>query len=182
MYGRKKMLGKVLIICIMSLSLFSCTGVAVKEYGDRLPVMIPERFFNGELIAHGIVKNRSGKVIRYFHADMKGYWQDGVGTLEEDFLFDDGEKQRRVWKFVRKSDGSFSGSAHDVIGTASGKAAGNSIFWRYVLRIPYGDSTIDLKIDDRMYLVQENVLINESVMRKFGFRVGEIVLVIRKVD
>jgi hypothetical protein len=56
------------------------------------------------------------------------------------------------------------------------------MFLKYVLRVPYGDGSIDLSIDDRMYLVTPDLLINESVMRKFGFRVGEILLTIQRVD
>ena len=58
--------------------------------------------------------------------------------------------------------------------------AGNSVFLDYVLRIPYNDGTLDVRIDDRMYLVDPNTLINESRMSKLGFDVGEILLVIRK--
>jgi hypothetical protein len=67
-----------------------------------------------------------------------------------------------------------------VIGSSQLKVSGNSLFLNYVLRIPYEDGTLDLNIDDRMYLVSNNVLINESVMTKWGFQVGEIVLVIEK--
>ena len=57
---------------------------------------------------------------------------------------------------------------------------GNSLFMQYVLRIPYGNSTIDVNVDDRMYLVSDTVLLNESVMSKWGFKVGQITLVIQK--
>ena len=56
------------------------------------------------------------------------------------------------------------------------------MFLDYVLRVPYKDGTIDVRIDDRMYLVTPDTLINESVMRKFGFRVGEILLSIERID
>ena len=59
---------------------------------------------------------------------------------------------------------------------------GNSMFLDYTLRIPWNDGTLDLRIDDRMYLVHPDVLINESKMKKFGFGVGEILLVIRRVE
>ncbi|MBT5067143.1 MAG: DUF3833 family protein, partial [Halieaceae bacterium] len=36
----------------------------------------------------------------------------------------------------------------------------------------------DLAVDDRMYLVSENVLINESSLKKFGVPVGGILLTI----
>ena len=54
------------------------------------------------------------------------------------------------------------------------------MFLKYTLAVPYKDKTINIKIDDRMYLVEPNTLINESKMTKFGFTVGQIILVIRK--
>ena len=160
--------------------LSSCSNVPVSEYADNKPVMVVEEFFNGSLRAHGIVKNRGGKVTRYFNASINAYWVDGVGTLDEVFKFDDGEEQRRVWKLVKDDAGNYVGSANDVIGTAMLKISGNSLFLDYVLRVPYDDGTLDLHIDDRMYLVSERVLINESAMTKWGFDVGQITLVIEK--
>ena len=100
------------------------------------PIMTPETFFNGPMTAHGVVKDRSGLVIRYFNADIIGTFKDGIITLEEDFVFNDGEKQRRVWKLTKNSDGTYSGTAGDVVGEAKGEVAGNSMFLKYVLRIP----------------------------------------------
>lgn len=51
----------------------------------------------------------------------------------------------------------------------------------FVLDVPYKDRTIHNSIDDRMYLVEPDLLINESKMTKFGFKVGQIILVIKKV-
>ena len=160
--------------------LLGCSSVSVVDYASNEPQLVPETFFDGRLTAHGVVKNRSGRVIRRFDADIEAYWRDGVGTLEEDFLFDDGEQTRRVWKLQPLGDGRYAGTAGDVVGEGRIRVAGNSMFLDYVLRIPYGDGTLDLRIDDRMYLVNPNVLINESRMTKFGFGVGEILLVIEK--
>jgi len=167
-------------IALFIMFLTACSTIQVTDYADRSPQMVPELFFDGKLTAHGIVKNRSGKVIRTFTADIKAYWEGDVGTLEEDFIFDDGEEQRRVWKLVHQQDGSYIGTAGDVIGPGEAEVAGNSMFLDYILAVPYKDDTINLAIDDRMYLVEPDILINESVMSKFGFRVGEIVLVIQK--
>ena len=43
-----------------------------------------------------------------------------------------------------------------------------------------GVGTLDVKIDNRMYLVTPDVLINESRMSKFGIPVGDFLLVIEK--
>ena len=127
-----------------------------------------------------MVKDRSGKVIRSFNADIKAYWKDGIGTLEEDFVFDDGEVDRRVWTLTPAGPNRYIGTAGDVVGDGVVTIAGNSMFLDYVLRIPFGDGTLDLRIDDRMYLVHPDILINESRMLKFGFQVGEILLVIAR--
>jgi hypothetical protein len=177
-----KLLNYLALPILVLLILSGCSSLSVSEYAQRTPALELESFFNGELTAHGIVKNRSGKVVRYFNADIEAYWDEGVGTLEEDFIFDDGEKQRRVWKLVRQPDGSYIGTAGDVVGEGRAEVAGNSMFLDYILEVAYGDGSIDLAIDDRMYLVQPDILINESVMTKFGLRVGEIVLVIKRTS
>ena len=159
---------------------WGCSSIRVEDYADRRPVLVPEQFFNGPLSAHGVVKNRSGKVIRSFNATIEAYWREGVGTLEEDFIFDDGEQQRRVWTLTPDGRGAYIGTAGDVIGESRIRVAGNSMFLQYVLRIPYNDSTLDVSIDDRMYLVSDTVLINESTLNKFGFEVGALLLVIEK--
>lgn len=158
----------------------SCASVSIDNYADNNPRLIPESFFNGKLSAHGIVKDRSGQVIRYFNAEIDAYWVDGIGTLDESFRFDDGEQQTRIWKLKPVSTGKYTATAGDVVGEATMQVAGNSVFLDYVLRIPYGDGTIDVSIDDRMYLVSERVLLNESIMTKWGFEVGQISLVIAK--
>lgn len=169
------------LLCIVSLLVISaCSTVTIEDYADNKPKFVAESFFNGKLTAHGIIKNRSGQVIRYFNASIIANWKEGVGILDERFTFDDGEQQTRVWKLVPRGGGTYTASAGDVVGEAQVEAVGNSLFLDYVLRIPYGDGTIDVHIDDRMYLVSDTVLLNESVMSKWGFRVGQITLVIQK--
>lgn len=163
-------------------ALGGCGGVAVDDYAGETPTLRPERFFDGRLVAHGVVKNRAGRVTRRFRAAIEASWEDGVGTLEEDFVFDDGEEDRRVWTLTPAGPGRYRGRAGDVVGVADASVAGNSMFLDYTLRVPLDDSTIDLRIDDRMYLLDRNTLLNESIMRKFGFRVGEILLVIRRLE
>lgn len=168
-----------LAICAVLLS--ACASVSVEDYANNEPRLVAEQFFDGQLMAHGVVKDRGGKVIRYFNASIDASWRDGIGTLDERFVFDDGERQTRVWTLKPTGDGNYIATAGDVIGDGRMKVAGNSLFLDYVLRIPYDGDTLDLRIDDRMYLVSERVLLNESIMTKFGFEVGRIMLVIEKV-
>lgn len=162
------------------LLLTACSSSNLQDYADNRPILDVQTFFSGKLTAHGIVKNRSGKVIRYFNADLVGTWKDGVGRLEEDFLFDDGELEQRTWVLTPHAQGGYLATANDVIGSGHLRTAGNALFMQYILQVPYKDGSIDLHVDDRMYLVKDNVLMNESILTKFGLQVGSVNLVILK--
>lgn len=171
---------RIVALLFTILWLTGCSSTAIEEYADNQPKFNVQEFFQGDLVAHGVLKDRSGKVTRYFHADLKASWQEGVGTLEEWFVFDDGERQERVWTLTPNGDGSYTATAGDVIGEGQLQTAGNALFMKYVLRVPYDGDTIDLNVDDRMYLVTPDHLINESVLTKFGFKVASLTLSIRQ--
>jgi hypothetical protein len=85
-----------------------------------------------------------------------------------------------VWTLVREGDGKYPGRADDVVGTAVGEAAGNALRWRYVLALPVDGKTWHVDFDDWMFLMDEQVMLNRSVMSKWGFRLGEVTLSFRK--
>ncbi|HOY24687.1 MAG TPA: DUF3833 domain-containing protein [Cellvibrio sp.] len=168
------------LLLTLGITLSACSSTAITDYSKNAPKLIPQEFFNGNLNAHGVVKDRSGKVTRYFNATIKAYWENGVGTLEEKFIFDDGEIQYRTWKLSPTTSGEFNATAGDVIGTGEGEFAGNAINLNYVLAVKYNNSTINLRVDDWMWLVDSNTVLNESTLTKFGFKVGSVQLVILK--
>lgn len=171
--------------------LFSCSS-SISRYENTAPSLVIEEFFNGELTAHGIVKNYRGHVVRHFNATIRASWNEGIGTLDEDFIFDDGETQKRIWTITpnepingkrNKTPSSIShytAVAGDVIGEAPVSVTGNSMFLSYLLTIPYKNDTINVKVDDKMFLVNESTIINESTLHKFGLAVGSITLTILK--
>ena len=163
-----------------SLLLVGCGSAQIEDHVNQKPSLYLEQFFEGKLAAHGIVKNFRGSVVRHFNAHIHASWKDGVGTLVEDFVFDDGELQRRIWTLTPDGSGGYIGTAGDVIGEGVIRIAGNAMFLKYVLRIPFRSDTLDITVDDRMYLVNPSTLINVSRLIKFGFDVGEILLVISK--
>lgn len=173
-----------LSIFVTTLALFllvGCAGPGISQYGDASPQLDVREYFNGELDAWGVVKDRGGNVTRRFYATIKGSWQSNQGTLDETFHWSDGKQERRVWKLIVLDDNHFSGTAHDVVGTAFGQQRGNAVQMRYVLRVPTdAGSSIDVAMDDWMYRITDKELINETTMRKFGVRVGSILIGFRK--
>ena len=72
-----------LLCAALLIMLNGCSAVPIEDYAENSPVLVAETFFSGELIASGIVKDRSGRVIRYFNATIDASWEGGVGTLDE---------------------------------------------------------------------------------------------------
>lgn len=170
----------ILWTVLSALLLSGCASPSLKDYADQTPKLVPSQFFTGELSARGVVKDFSGEVIRTFDADITASWNDqGVGTLDEVFRFSDGEVQTRVWTLTPTEDG-YHADAGDVVEPGTMRWSGNAIHMNYVLRVPYGDGTLDVRMDDWMYLVTPDTLINETTMSKLGIDVGEVVLVIQK--
>lgn len=174
------MLKKPYWLLLLIMPLLGCSTTDIQRHAEASPALTVRDFFDGQLTAHGIVKNRSGQVIRHFSADIQASWDGNIGTLDEHFVFSDGEKQQRIWTLTEQTDGSFVAKANDVIGEHPMFVAGNALFMKYVLQLAYGDGTIDVTVDDRMFLVNKNRIINESIFTKFGFRVASVQLVIEK--
>ncbi len=172
-----------LILCLTlaaSALLASCASPTAADYATEKPVLDLKTYFNGELTAHGLFTDRSGKVVRRFVVTMKCAWQGDDGVLDEHFVYSDGETQRRVWRLHQLPGGRYSGAADDVVGAAQGMSAGNAFQWAYTLRLPVDGKTYEVQFDDWMYLIDEHVMLNKAVMSKFGVRLGEVTLAFHK--
>ncbi len=154
----------------------ACASTTPADYAAEKPLLDLKTYFSGDLTAHGLFTDRSGKVVRRFTVAMKCTWQGDDGVLDEQFVYSDGEKQQRIWRLKKLADGKYTGTAGDVIGTAQGQSAGNAFQWSYTLRLPVDGKTYDVQFDDWMYLMDDRVMLNKAVMSKFGVRLGEVTL------
>jgi len=161
--------------------LTGCSSVTVKDYEGKTPALDIRHYLNGRLEAWGVLIDYTGKADRHFHVVMEGSWNGNTGTLKEWFTFSDGQKDERIWTVTFSDDHTFTGTAHDVMGVAKGGQYGNAVNMRYTLRVKRDNgSTIDLAMDDWMYLVDDQTLINRTKMRKFGVTVGELLIAFKK--
>jgi hypothetical protein len=153
-----------------------CAGPDPAADAAERPVLDLRSYFDGELDAWGLFQDRSGKVVRRFTVKMKCAWQGDTGTLDEDFTYSDGTKERRVWTVRKLPGGRYVGTAGDVVGEAQGVASGNALNWRYTLALVVDGSTWNVQFDDWMYLIDDRVMLNRATMSKFGVRLGEVLL------
>lgn len=176
------MILKTLCAVASALLITGCSSMSIEDFSETTPEFVPQNYFNGEMKAYGVVKDFKGKIIRSFKGDLVGSWDaNGVGTLDEHFVYNDGEKQHRVWTLTPTKDAkTFIGTAGDIVGQAPMVANGNTVMIDYTMRVPYGESTIDISVQDWLHLQEDGVIINHSKMKKFGLTVGELVITIIK--
>lgn len=152
----------------------------VSEFKQNSPEFILEEYFDGKTVAYGVFENRSGKVINQFKVNIIGSVEGDILTLDEDFIYQDGRLDKRLWKIKILPDGRYEGSTDGVIGTATGSRSGNAFNWVYVFDLPVNDTSYKLKFDDWMFLQQDGVLINRAFVSKWGFNVGSLTLAFHK--
>ena len=170
---------RILAALLAAALLAGCASVDVAQYANERPVLDLKRYFDGTIDGWGMFQDRSGKVVTRFHVVIDAKWSGDTGTLDEAFEYADGRRERRVWTIVKDGD-RYSGTAGDVVGTASGTAAGNALHWRYVLALPVEGTVWNMDMDDWMFLMDERTMLNRTTMSKLGVRVGEVTLAFRK--
>ncbi|WP_222613642.1 DUF3833 domain-containing protein [Undibacterium seohonense] len=169
-------LGAVSLTFLLS----ACAITDVNHYKDVKPQLDLEKFFLGTTDAWGMFQQRNGAVVKRFNVviDTKKIGDELV--LDERFVYDDGSKQQRIWRLRKNTDGRWIGKADDVKGEAIGEIAGNALKWQYTLLLPVDGSIYEMAMDDWMYLIDDNTMINRTKMNKFGFEVGEVTLFFRR--
>lgn len=159
-----------------ALALGGCASQQIDQYANEKPVLDLQQYFNGTLDAYGVFTDRSGAVVKRFTVVMVCTWAGNEGTLDEDFSYSDGTKQRRIWRLTKLADGRYTGRADDVVGQAQGQTRGNAFYWTYTMALPVDGTVYEVQFDDWMYLVDDRVMLNKATMRKFGIRLGEVTL------
>ncbi len=139
-----------------------------------------ERYFVGPLKACGVFQDRFGRLRRQFDVDAWGSWDGKTLTLVEDFVYEDGETERRTWSIDKLEDGVYRGRAEGVIGEAEGRVVDNTFTWSYSFALPVNGRNWTVKFNDWMFLQNDGVLINRADVSKWGVRIGQVICVFRK--
>ncbi len=152
-----------------------------EDFEGREPRFVLESYFDGQTKAWGVFVDRFGTLRRQFIVDIDGTWDGQQLVLDESFVYDDGETDRRVWRIRKIDEHSYEGEADDVLGVAKGKSYGNALNWQYRLALKVGeDETWNVRFNDWMFLQDENVMINRAEVTRFGFLIGEVTIMFRK--
>lgn len=172
MTTRRLLLSALLFLLVLN----GCAAMEPKDFAGREPRLKIEEYFAGRTDAWGLFEDRFGTVRREFTVTIDGTWDGRELVLDENFLYSDGERDRRVWRIVKTGEDRYEGKAADVIGVATGIAAGNALSWSYEMDMKVGDGTWRVRFDDWMFLQPGGVMINRANVYRWGIWIGTVTL------
>ena len=152
-------------------SLLSLSALAVPASASAFTL---EGYFAGNTRATGSFSAING-VRRTFDVRLKGRFDGQLLTLVEDFIYADGEKDRKTWKFTRKGPGLYTGTREDVIGTTTVRIFGNRAKFTYLVDLDEGPGRNIVRFWDTMVLSADGKTIrNRALVTKLGIPVARV--------
>lgn len=165
----------------MALLIAACTGKPGADdplLSDRKLNL--EEFFDGRVVAQGQFQDVFGTVRRRFDVVIDGTWDGETLRLVEDFVYEDGSTEQRIWTLTKTGPDSWQGTAPGVIGIATGEERGDTFNWRYEIDLPVPDGTLRVTFDDWMWKLSEDRVLNRAYMKRFGVDIGEVIITFEK--
>lgn len=153
---------------------------SLAQFEDAPRQLVLEEYFLGQTSAYGLFEDRFGKVRRQFKVDITGELAGNRLTLTENFLYDDGERETRIWEIDVLGDGRYRGTAGDVTGIAEGQVSGNAFNWKYKVDLKVGGSVWNVGFNDWMFLMDDDVLLNRAYVTRYGIEIGQVTIAFRK--
>lgn len=133
-----------------------------------------ESYFQGVTRATGSFSAING-VKRTFTVRLYGKFNGHLLTLAEDFVYGDGEKDRKTWKFTKKAPGLYTGTREDVIGSTTVRISGNTAKFTYLVDLDTGPGQNIVRFYDTMVLSGDGKTIkNRALVTKYGVPVARV--------
>ena len=133
-----------------------------------------EGYFQGITRANGAFSAING-VKRAFDVRLKGRFNGQLLTLVEDFVYADGEKARKTWRFSKKGPGLYTGTREDVVGMTTVRISGSTAKFTYLVDLDEGPGTNIVRFYDTMTLSADGKTIkNRALVTKYGLPVARV--------
>ncbi|MFN4130868.1 MAG: DUF3833 family protein [Paracoccaceae bacterium] len=118
---------------------------------------------------------------RRFTARLDGRLSQGGTrlTVVEDFVYDDGQKDRLTWVFDRAGAGRWTGRREDTVGLAEVVEENGEVRLRYTADFKSNAGVTRLGFEDVIYLRADGVIVNDAIVSRAGFPVGSVRFEIR---
>lgn len=152
-----------------------CSSLAPTQFVGAKPEFEPIQFFTGRTSSWGVFENRSGDPSRRFTTTCSGRLENGVLVLDQEFVYEDGERQQRHWRIRRTDAHHLEATANDVVGTGTGEVYGNAFRWEYTVALKPGNPLYNVHLKQWMYLQPDRrTMLNRGTVTKLGVEVAQV--------
>lgn len=151
------------------------------NYNKKLPTFSMESYFSNKVTALGYMTFFYPlKTIKDIKITFSGKFHNNTLTLKENYT-DNDSKILRVWSFKKKSSSCYIGKESNVKGTIKVFIYDNKLNMKYKFKTNYKKIYFNVNVKDNMYLVDEETLINKTLISKYGIALAESFLVYKKL-
>lgn len=172
---------RAVLLCL-AIGLAACTAKpSLEDEALSARQLNIEEFFAGELVGYGQFQSILGTPLRRFRVDIEGTWNGETLTLVEDFFYDDGTEEQRIWTLRKTGPDTWEGTAPGVLGVATGEERGDAFNWQYRIDLPVPDGTLRVSFDDWMWKLSDTRVLNRAYMKRFGVDIGDVIITFEKL-
>lgn len=130
-----------------------------------------ESYFSGKTSAVGSFSAING-VKRKFTVDLVGKWNGKTLKLVEDFVYDNGERDRKTWYFEKIAKDKYRGTREDVVGETLVTLTGDTARFTYLVNLDAKNKRNRVRFHDKMVLQDDGTVLNKALVTKFGVPVA----------
>ena len=140
-----------------------------------------EKFFTGKVVATGYIcffypKTRKQKLKVVF----KGVFENKKLKLIEEY-FDDNLKTIREWEFEKVNKNKFFVNGKNIVNAFELHIKDNFLEMSYKFKTQFKNFYFNVNVEDQMYLINDNTLINYTKISKFLIPIAESQLLYKKL-
>ncbi len=139
------------------------------------------KYFTGRTIGTGGFTAPIAGIKRELTVKTRGTWNGKTLTLVEDFVYADGERDRKTWRFKRIGPDRYEGRREDVVGVADVRQVGRIVTLAYLADIRGKDGGVTrVGFKDTIGYSSNGDVYNNATVTRFGIPIGDVKIIFRK--
>lgn len=163
--------------CVLALAagLIGCSEpLPVEAFRGMPPTFDPVRFFTGQVRSWGVLEDRGGQPTQIVTTECMGTVEGDTLRMTQRLTIGQDAPVTRTWQMRRTGPGRYEATANDMVGTATGEAAGRAFHWTWTLATSPGNDLKNVAMDQWWYLLDDGTMLNRTTIRKVGVILAEV--------
>ncbi len=168
------------LFLLSGLALTACSATPPSPSAPVQPLTL-EQAFVGRKTGNGVFRVWLTGDERRFTAHLNGRLSRGNSrlTVVEDFIYEDGQKDRLTWVFNRQGPDRWTGRREDTVGEATVVERNGEIRLAYLADFKSPSGVTRLGFQDVIYRPKSGLVVNDAVVSRAGIPVGSVRFEIR---